>query len=301
MTTTMSGRRMQDLDLRCPSLPQTLSEVLNLIQEPDSIQVRSVTRIIERDPAVCAQILRRVNSAFYGLRPAIQDIERCVIILGPIAAVDLVTSMGIIALQRKLQKEAHHAFKQLIDHCLATAFLSRHLTDEAGESTYLVGNSFLAGLLHDFGRVVLFFNFPKEASRLYARQEMQEGLSVQDVLKQEEDAFGFNHLRIGAYAAQQMDFPDMLSETILFHQNGPECLPAILADQLLAVVTAANLAAKAIGFGFVAPVTWEEARAHSIWADLTKLDGMPDTPEATLQILKEAETETRKYIDNLSV
>ena len=297
---TMSARRAQDLDLRCPSLPQTLSEILTLIQEPDSIQVRSVTRIIERDPAVCAQILRRVNSAFYGLRPAIQDIERCVVILGPIPTVDLVTSMGIIALERKLQKEARHAFKHLIDHCLATAFLSRHLADETGESTYLVGNSFLAGLLHDFGRVVLFFNFPEEATRLYAQQEIRKNLSFQDVLKQEEEAFGFNHLQAGAYAAQQMDFPDMFTDTILFHQNGPEGLSAILADQLLAMVTAANLAAKAMGFGFVAPVTWKEAREHSIWDDLTRLDQMPDTPETNLQILKEAETETKKYIEDLS-
>ena len=297
---TMSVRRAQDLDLRCPSLPQTLSEILALIQDPDSIQVRNVTRIIERDPAVCAQILRRVNSAFYGLRPAIQDIERCVVILGPIPTVDLVTSMGIIALQRKLKKEARHAFKRLIDHCLATAFLSRHLADETGESTYLVGNSFLAGLLHDFGRVVLFFNFPEEATRLYAQQEMQENISFQDVLKQEEEVFGFDHLRAGAYAAQQMDFPDMFTDTILFHQNGPEGLSAILADQLLAMVTAANLAAKAMGFGFVAPVTWQEAREHSIWADLTRLDQMPDAPEANLHILKEAETETKKYIEDLS-
>lgn len=297
--TTLRGEADQKLSLACPSLPQTLAETLDLLNDPDEIQVKQVTRIIERDPAVCARLLKKVNSAFYGLRPEIENIERAVVSIGPIDTVSLVMSMGIGDLADGLDDRAQRSFKRLINHCLATAFLSRRIIGYLDESRYLVGNAFLAGLLHDFGRVVLFFNFPETAPDLYESEALEEHAPSREVLALERQMFGVDHLQAGAYASKKMDFPDLLTDTLLFHEEGPEGNALLHSERLLRVVTASNIAVRAMGFHFVAPLTWGEAQEDTIWENLVRSEGMDITPRETIDLYKTAKPEVRKYVHEL--
>ena len=71
--------------MRCPPLPQTLLEATNLIDQPEQLEVGPVTAMVQRDPIVVAKLLHIVNSAYYGLRRAINSVERAVVMRASLA------------------------------------------------------------------------------------------------------------------------------------------------------------------------------------------------------------------------
>src|SRR5690606_24720807 len=128
----LAGKRagtLQRLELRCPPLPQTLLEAMQLIERPEKLEVGPVTEMVERDPIVIARLLHIVNSAYYGLRHSVSSAERAVVMLGPVAVAGIVVGMNMLKLRTTLQGPAAETFRRLTRHSVATAFLTRHILE----------------------------------------------------------------------------------------------------------------------------------------------------------------------------
>ena len=302
-----SGRRtLRDLELRCPPLPQTLVEALDLIDDPSRMEVGPVTEMVQRDPIVVARLLHTVNSAYYGLRHTISSAERAVVMLGPVAVAGIVVGMHMLKLRSVLESPAGEAFNRLIRHSIATAFLSRHLLEgtpreESGErGPVRIGISFTAGLLHDFGKIILVYNFAQEAVALYDKGAVEQKIEAPDDREMEQLLFGCDHTEAGEYAARKLNFPDALVDVIRMHHDPTRSTGIPETDRLVRAAAVANQAAKAMGYAFTQSTSWDECVEDPAWARIITAD-LPHlgTTAALVEELKGQQEHLDQYLEHL--
>ncbi len=289
------------LELRCPPLPHTLVEALNLVDNPEQINTKTVTTLLERDPLVIARLLQTVNSAYYGLPRTISSPERAVVMLGPVAVVGIIVGMSMLRLRSVLDGPAGECFSRLIIHSIATAYLTDYLTKEPNPCAASsigrtrTGAGYTAGLLHDFGKIILVYNFPNEAVALYE----ERSLTVQADNEREMESllFGSDHTEAGEFAARKLRFPDPLAHVARHHhtpeQAAPETAPLVRA------VAVANLAAGAMGYGFTEARTWDACTAHPAWT-LYAEHAPPCTPDTLTERLASKQDDLEHYIQSFT-
>jgi len=297
---------LKSLELRCPPLPQTLTEAVNLMNHPERLEVGPVVEIVQRDPMVVARLLRTVNSSYYGLRHAISSAERSVIMLGPIPVTGIIVGMNMLKLKAIMSGSAGPLFTKLISHSIATAFLTQHLLEgpprakrgarrQGGQK----GLNFTAGLLHDFGKIILVYNFPEQAAALYEDARRKKELADDDLRHLEQLMFGSDHTEAGEYVARKHHFPETLTHVIRHHHQWERIDDPEVAN-LAAATHAGNIAAKAMGYGFIDSMTWGHVLKDPVWDHLiarrmVRFDSVPDI----IDDLKEYRTHLDEYVEGV--
>lgn len=302
----MGQGTLSTLELRCPPLPQTLTEALDIMHSPERMEVRPVTEMVERDPGVVARLLQTVNSAYYGLQRSVSSTRRAVVMLGPVAVTGLVVGMNMLKLRSIIDGPARDAFIRLIRHNIGVAYLTRHifttLAPRSSSSEEDMSDPLTAGLLHDFGKIILVYNFPDEAIALYEGGELASQVHHPNERVMEQLVFGYDHTEAGEFTARKLNFPEPLTDVIRLHHDVNALEAQTEQSRLFRAVTAANLAAKAMGHAFSEELSWDEALEHPVWAllldyDLPNLVDVNDLKEA-LQVEKQR---LDAYVTHMSV
>ena len=213
-----------DLNLDLPSLPHTFVQAMELSKKAEEITIDSVVEIVVNDPIATTRILSIVNSTYFGLRQEVTSIRKAVIVLGPGTVISILMSISLIDLRTALDASLPIPFIYLIRHSIATAFLARQITSmsilhkQTSEENDYMNDAFTAGLLHDFGKLVLIHNFPEKAIKVY--EKMLPFTTKDDtVLQMEEAAFGYNHSQMGAYMMRELKMPESLCQLIEGHHR----------------------------------------------------------------------------------
>lgn len=220
-----------------PAFPKSVEKILKLTRDADCTP-KDLVQVIDKDPVVTVKILKVVNSAYYGLPRKITSINHAVVYLGFNTIKNLALSIAAIGMLPK-DNAAGFDGQQYLLHSLATAGIAKRLAlrlDDADPT-----DCFIAGLLHDFGKVVLAQFMPVEFLR--ALQHSQHDCSSLHLALQQE--IGTDHSVVGAMLVEKWCFAPALIETIR-HQHGP----AMKDSAMVACVFAANQAAKKLQFGF---------------------------------------------------
>lgn len=291
---------LSSLELRCPPLPQTLIEALQFSENPDSVSVKSVTEMVRRDPIVVARLLQSVNSAYYGLDRAVSTPEHAVVLLGPTAVVGIVAGMNVIRLRGVLNGPAASTISRLLEHNVAVAYVTRYLlrhveegSGSRGAQAVSDGMAFTAGLLHDFGKLILAYNQPDEAVGLYDQKLTQGVLKDANLRELESLTFGVDHTEAGEFAAMRFRFPEHLARVIRYHHTPEEYTADDEAGTLIRAVAAANAVAKACGHGFTGSISWQECAADPAWFELVT----KDLPHLNMEGLLEDVYNERERVD----
>lgn len=281
-------RTLRSLELRCPPLPETLADALALMDQPEKMEVGPITEIVQRDPIVVARLLHTANSAYYGLRQTISSADRAVVMLGPVAVAGIVLGMHMLKLRSILDGPAAACFQRLIRHSTATAFLTRHMLRDLDFDDHQpdsmprgMGVSFTSGLLHDFGKIILVYNFPDEASELYDCERPSEaeantpedGRMTTDGRALERSLFGCDHTEAGEFAARKLNFPEELIAVIRHHHDPLRQSASPTVGRLVRITAGANLAAKALGYSVSDSHTPQDVADHPLWERL--VDDLP--------------------------
>jgi len=193
-----------------PTLPAVALKVNRMLQDYDT-PIKELSKIIEKDQAMVSKILRLVNSAFYGFRSRISNISHAVTVLGFNTLRNAVVSVSII--DAFSGKEAAEGF-DLMDfwkHSVAVAMTSKHLA----EKTRLVApdEAFVAGVLHDVGKVVLAQYFKDLFGQVWVATR-EQGLSFYEA---EKKLLPANHAQIGGHLVKKWQLPVSLVEAISYH------------------------------------------------------------------------------------
>ncbi len=144
---------------RLPTLPQTLIELIDACVEHD-IDLQTVADIVGRDAAISARILQLANSAFLGSRTSFADIEQAVIYLGIDTVRNLAISVSVHEAFKTFSSPNGISLARFWHHSLLTAVLAKSLAELV--SYPRPAEAYLAGLLHDLGKLLLSQARPEE-------------------------------------------------------------------------------------------------------------------------------------------
>jgi HD-like signal output (HDOD) protein len=222
-----------------PSIPSLYVEVMNKLADPDGC-AQDVANIIAKDPAMTAKILQLSNSAFFGLRRRMSDPRDAVLYLGLDTLKALALTVKAFS-QFTVRPLSRFSIEDLGKHTMLTGILARKIAIAEGISKQEVEDSFMAGLLHDIGKLVLVSAAPGRYEQAMKFAEVN-GVLRRDA---ERKIFGTTHSEIGTYLLWLWGLPDSVVEAVAYHHMPGSC-PALRLGPLT-VVHAANALAHESG------------------------------------------------------
>lgn len=220
-----------------PAFPKSVQRILELTRDVNSTP-KELVEVIDKDPVVTVKILKVVNSAYYSLPKQITSIGHAVVYLGFNTVKNLALSIAAIGM---LPKDNASGFdvQQYLLHSLSTAGIAKQLANRVKDADPM--DCFIAGLLHDFGKIV-FAQFMPNEFRAALLISSQDGGSLFAALQQ---TVGADHAIVGAMLVEKWRFAPHLIETIR-HQH----LAALKDTDMIACVFGANQISKKLNFGF---------------------------------------------------
>ncbi|OGH94786.1 MAG: hypothetical protein A2X42_04315 [Candidatus Margulisbacteria bacterium GWF2_38_17] len=200
-----------------PSMPALYKQIMEELSSDDP-SLRKVGEIISKDVGMTAKMLQLVNSAFFGMYNHISNPIQAVNLLGLDTIKALVMTVQIFS-QFKEKAISQHYLEVLWMHSLRTGQCSRYIAMAELNNKQFVDDVFMAGLLHDIGKLVLLVNFPKEY------KEVVQAAKVPDISCWESESviFGTTHAEIGAYLMGIWGLSDPIVEAIAYHHFPSRC------------------------------------------------------------------------------
>lgn len=217
-----------------PAFPQNVQRIVTLTSNL-ACSPKELVEIIGKDPVLTVKVLRVVNSACYGLSKHVTSIDHAVVFLGFNTIKNLALSVAAISLLRNNPLAGFDGQRYLL-HSLTVASLARKLAQQLPGAD--ANDCFIAGLLHDFGKVVIAQFMPDEF-RKAMEMSLWHDIALDQTLHQ---VVGVDHAAIGAMLTEKWRFAPDLVDTIR-HQH----MPAQNDSPMLACVVAANQISRQLG------------------------------------------------------
>jgi putative nucleotidyltransferase with HDIG domain len=197
-----------------PTLPPVLTVVNRLLADPNA-PLKDVAKALSSDEGLTSRVLRLVNSAYYGLPRRISTVPLAITILGAKSVKNQVVNIAFADLMNSLgggRKE----YAILWRHAVRTAAWAKSLAAKFGNADE--EEAFTAGLVHDIGKAVSLRLKPCD----YGKIVVETARSGTDLKGVEEQVIGFDHARIGAWAAERWKLPLTLVGSIRWHHEPEE-------------------------------------------------------------------------------
>jgi putative nucleotidyltransferase with HDIG domain len=226
-----------------PAFPRSIEEISECLRRPNS-SVTDAARIISRDVAMTADIMKLVNSAFFGARRQVTSIDRAVAYLGLDTLTALVLAHGLF------HGPGLRSMEGLWQHSLDTAMAARAIALVEGLPQTQAEEAFLAGMLHDVGRVV--FASRSNVAAIDADVERYHG-------------------EVGAYLLGLWGFPSHIVASVALHHS-----PSLRASRGFELTALVHVADRLAHCNAAGPVTPKEAGIESgLLEELGLLDRWP--------------------------
>jgi len=222
-----------------PSLPVLYHEIMAKLQNPN-VQLDDITNIISRDLGMTAKILQVTNSAFFGLPHHVTDLNAAVSFLGLNIITGLFLSVHIFSEFEGL-KIRGFSMEDLWKHSLKTATLANRISKLESKSNTIANESFVAGILHDSGRIILAVNFPERYQDAVAMAK-QERCAMTEA---ERMVFEHTHSTVGGYMMSLWGLPLPIVTAVSYHHE-----PGFISGQTFCALTAVHAADCLVNSGF---------------------------------------------------
>ncbi len=232
-----------------PTLPAIALRVLELTGDHDA-SVDQLARVLRGDQSLVARILRAVGAASRGVREHVTTIERAIPLLGLRGVRNIVLAVNLF--ERFGPASPDDAESETFDraefwkHSIAVACVARRLALAAQRAGLDPEDAYLAGLLHDLGKVALDAVFPKAFHRAVAMAEQSRG----DLADYEREVLGVDHTVAGRRLAERWRLPQPLADVIWLHHLAPDTLPSRVANpHLIGLIQVADTISREHGLG----------------------------------------------------
>lgn len=206
-------KRLSSAVEKMPAFPKSVQRILELTRDINCLP-KDIVAVVEKDPVITIKILKIVNSPFYSLPNKITSINQSVVYMGINTIKNLALSFSTVGMLPPTNAAGFNIQDYLM-HSLATANLSRQLCEQFADGEADPTDGYIAGLLHDFGKVVFAQFMPEEF-----REALQQSADANIPLHQAEEAvIGADHTVVGAMLAQRWQFPETLVACIGGHHS----------------------------------------------------------------------------------
>ncbi len=186
------------------TLPVILRKILEITGDPTH-SPQELYEVIAQDQALAERVVRIANSPFFGHSGQVGDIHQAIMLLGYEHIRNISVSMSVLA---TFSKRGDRNLKQFWLHSFEVAFLAAHIADVAALLSPRA--AFLAGLLHDMGRLV-FYSIRSDHYR--------QILGTDDLLDREQVFFGCDHAAAGGLLAEKTRLPEEHVIAIRYHHK----------------------------------------------------------------------------------
>ncbi len=204
---------MADLEGLRP-FSEVARRVLEYVADPH-FEVARLQSIIEQDPSLATKVLRLANSAAFRAREACASIGQAIMMLGSRTLGEMATSLSMMS----MFSDTGGVGRIVRDHCASTAALVRALAlhrADAGPSSYIVG------LLHDFGKLLLIQAQPATYLKIHG----PEVADPDTIHLREREVLGFDHAVLGAHILKKWSLPDPIPKVVAWHHQPARALAA---------------------------------------------------------------------------
>ncbi|PCJ59479.1 MAG: HD family phosphohydrolase [Planctomycetota bacterium] len=230
--------RIESID-DLPTLPVVVTQILQATKSL-STNANDVGKLISDDQSLTVKVLKLVNSPFYGFPQKIKTITHAIVILGFAKVKNIVLAASVFGMT-KGPKNSTVDICSLWEHALTTGIVCRQLA-KLRNSKLDIEEAFVAGLLHDLGKVILICNLEDICEQVSAIVREKDCLFYEA----EKELFDFGHDKIGVWLAEKWNLnPDMIEGIKCHHQ--PQ---KARGDKLMAyILHAGDIIARALDVG----------------------------------------------------
>ncbi|MCI0653422.1 MAG: HDOD domain-containing protein [Methylococcaceae bacterium] len=252
-------KQLEEMVARMPAFSASVQRVLKLTSDI-SCSAKELVQVIEHDPVMTLKILKLLNSAYFSLPRKITSIHQSVVYLGFNTIKNMALSIATLGILPQKNKAGFDT-QGYLKHSLSTAAIARLLHQKFNHKDFDASDCFVAGLLHDIGKVVYAQFNPHGFARIIERSR-SDGIAV---FRAERHLIGADHSLIGAMLGEKWNFPQSLVGCIGEHHEIEKP-----GNEIRDSVIAANQISKALGCG--EPVTGKDADLPASVADRFGMD-----------------------------
>ncbi len=251
-TTPMHPRDLVHDNVQLLSLPEVCLRIQQLADDPHA-DMAEFGQLVIQDPALTMRLLKLVNSAYYGFPGRVDTISRAVNLVGIAELRNLTLAMAAMEVFGGLENE-HFDMLGFWRHSVYCALVARYLAKRA--RVLHAERLFIAGLLHDVGRLLISSLLPDESALIL--QRMERGA---EVCAAERSELGFDHAQVGYELLSLWQLPKELRIAVAFHHLPEVTEEARLEATLVALANQIALQVEALARG--------KASRHDPFGDYT--------------------------------
>jgi HD-like signal output (HDOD) protein len=249
-------KKLKLTNIILPEIPSVALELQEVIADPMS-SAEHIARVVSKSPSLTAVLLKIVNSSFYSLPSRISTVSHAVSLLGTKEISVLALGICVLSVFKNIPAKTinTHSF---LKHSLLCGLLSRVFA--AHKNLPQTEQLFVAGLLHDLGRLILLSYFPDESLQILVHARNRRKL----LYEEEKFCLGCDHAQLGRQLMKQWRLPLDLENSVLYHHKPSEAAQSGPAS----IVHLSDIIANSLGIGtsgekFVSPLdnaAWEDLK-----------------------------------------
>ena len=248
-----TARRIQqrlEATIELPPLSESVRRIMRLRSDPD-VTVDEITSVVETDPALAAQVMSWASSSYYASHSKIRSVEDAIVrVLGVDLVINLALSLSL-GKSLSLPKDHPHSSTPYWQQSIYTAAVIEGLTRAMPrEQRPEVGMTYLGGLLHNFGYLLLAYVFPPHFSLICRHLEVNPHVSHSVI---EQHLLGISREQMGAWLMRFWGMPDELAVAVRF-QHEPAYVGVDAHYPNLVCVALGLLRNRGIGHGACTPL-----------------------------------------------
>jgi HD-like signal output (HDOD) protein len=233
-------RKMLESVSVIPTLSIVIDRLSELLENPKT-SAEEIGKAITTDQALAAKVLKLVNSAFYGFQEKISTITHAVVILGFSTVKNIVLTAAIFdVFSPQKNKFTEFDMKRFWLHSIGCGAASKALARRIGFKEH--EECFIAGLIHDIGKIILCHNFPSEFEKAFNHASTNKCLFYES----EKCTIGITHDQIGEIIGKRWNLPKNLRNAMRYHHE-PD--PDVLYYTMTGIVHTADILVRAMNIG----------------------------------------------------
>jgi len=196
-----------------PTLPTVALRVLEISADPES-SANDLMGVISPDVSLTAKILKIANSPFFGLTREISSLQHAVTILGFTEIRNLVIASVAFESFKNLKEDKDFDINKFWRHSFYCALAAKNIAIDLKISS---SELFVAGLVHDIGKLAMYITFPSE---FMMQLEIMNPLKIKYTsFEAEKDIFGMTHDEVGMRLLKRWLFPENLLNAVGYHHR----------------------------------------------------------------------------------
>lgn len=233
-------RKITQSLLNLPTLPTIHARLIEMVDHPHTTASQLGDLILE-DQVLTAKLIKMCNSAYYGLTSEVHDVRRAIVLLG----FDIVREIGLgVSVLNFFKRDGGSSstldLAKFWEHSAVVGIAAKLIAKKYFPQ--FEKEAFIAGLLHDLGKVILLQYLPEDFNAIV--QEARQGDRY--LYEIETDFFSVHHGIIGSWLGVKWKLPESVTDCMQFHHQP---MRASQHKELLACVVLGNIIAQAQGMG----------------------------------------------------